>query len=344
MSTRRKKPDLRRLTVFMLSMVLLNSFSANTGEISGLQLSCKLDEGIGNVAGDSSGNGHTGSVSGATWTTGKINGGLSFDGIDDHVQIPGLLGQPQNVTISAWANLHEKDAGGAEVISVGDYVAIRLDGKHGQEGVRGFYYDGTTWRSTPTGIMAAGTGWHHFVYVVDNTHNMQKVYIDGIEKGSTAHPGSISYTGLGSHTFLGRHGNGVGNYDFNGVIDDVRLYNWALNEQEVQDIYNTAENPIPPDPATVAPPLDLTVVTTLGSATAFLYTGENPIQTGVGTDTIKAYRCAVLRGKALDRDNNPLPGVTITILDHPEFGQTMSRLDGMFDMAVNGGGLLRKIQ
>ncbi len=37
---------------------------------------------------------------------------------------------------------------------------------------------------------------------------------------------------------------------------------------------------------------------------------------------------------------NPLSGVTITILNHPEFGQTLSRTDGMFDMAVNGGGRL----
>ncbi len=60
----------------------------------------------------------------------------------------------------------------------------------------------------------------------------------------------------------------------------------------------------------------------------------------MGTDTIQAYRCAVLRGKVLNLENQPLSGVAITILDHPEFGQTLSRLDGMFDMAVNGGGLL----
>ena len=36
----------------------------------------------------------------------------------------------------------------------------------------------------------------------------------------------------------------------------------------------------------------------------------------------------------------PLPGVRITIPDHPEFGQTLTRVDGMFDLAVNGGGPL----
>jgi RHS repeat-associated protein len=101
-----------------------------------------------------------------------------------------------------------------------------------------------------------------------------------------------------------------------------------------------ADPPIPPDPATVAPPLDRTITTTIAASTAFLYTGANPIQTGVAADTIEEQRVAVVRGIILGIDNNPLPGVTVTVLNHPEFGQTVSRSDGMFDMAVNGGGLL----
>ena len=97
---------------------------------------------------------------------------------------------------------------------------------------------------------------------------------------------------------------------------------------------------LPPDPSTVAPPLDPTVTSTIGKGTEFLYTGPNPIQTGVAPGTINPIRAAVLRGKVLDRNDAPLPGVTITILNHPEFGQTLSRADGMFDMAVNGGGYL----
>ncbi|HYW73595.1 MAG TPA: RHS repeat-associated core domain-containing protein [Pyrinomonadaceae bacterium] len=96
----------------------------------------------------------------------------------------------------------------------------------------------------------------------------------------------------------------------------------------------------PPDPALVAPPLDTTVVTTIDASGAFLYSGSNPIQTGVAPGTIKPLQAAVLRGRVVGRDNAPLPGVKISILNHPEFGQTSSRADGMFDMAVNGGGLL----
>jgi hypothetical protein len=97
---------------------------------------------------------------------------------------------------------------------------------------------------------------------------------------------------------------------------------------------------LPPDPKTVAPPVDSSVATTIDSGTAFLYSGANPIQTGVAPDTIELRRAAVVRGKMLDKNNAPLSGVTITVLNHPEFGQTLSRADGMFDMAVNGGGLL----
>jgi RHS repeat-associated protein len=90
----------------------------------------------------------------------------------------------------------------------------------------------------------------------------------------------------------------------------------------------------------VAPALDEGVVTRMLAATDFLYTGPNPIQTGVAPGTIVAERAAVLRGLVTDRNNTPLSGVSITILGHPELGQTLTRDDGMFDIAVNGGGQL----
>jgi RHS repeat-associated protein len=97
---------------------------------------------------------------------------------------------------------------------------------------------------------------------------------------------------------------------------------------------------LPPDPVTVAPPNDPTVATDIASATAFLYTGSNPIQTDVAPGTIEAERVAVIRGRALARDNSGMGGVKVTILGHSEFGSTLTRADGKFDLAVNGGGLL----
>ena len=109
---------------------------------------------------------------------------------------------------------------------------------------------------------------------------------------------------------------------------------------DVQVTVNADPTPPPPNPATVAPVLDLTVATTIGTATSFLYTGANPIQTGVAPGVINPVRAAVLRGRVLDKNNQPLSLVKITVLNHPEFGQTFSRADGKFDLAVNGGNVL----
>ncbi|MFM8330275.1 MAG: RHS repeat-associated core domain-containing protein, partial [Candidatus Methylumidiphilus sp.] len=97
---------------------------------------------------------------------------------------------------------------------------------------------------------------------------------------------------------------------------------------------------LPPSPQTVAPAVDQTVATSVATATQFLYSGPNAVQTGVAAGTIELKRAAVIRGKVLDKQSKPLPGVTVTIKDHPELGQTVTRADGGYDMAVNGGGYL----
>jgi hypothetical protein len=106
--------------------------------------------------------------------------------------------------------------------------------------------------------------------------------------------------------------------------------------------YLAQSNPadLPPSPATTAPPLSSWGSAGLAQATAFLYTGTNAIQTEVATNVFDPKRITVLRGKVRERGGSLLPGVTITVLNHPELGRTRTRADGMFDLAVNGGGLL----
>lgn len=94
---------------------------------------------------------------------------------------------------------------------------------------------------------------------------------------------------------------------------------------------------LPPDPATVAPALDPVAVSDLGSSTRFLYAGAQPIQTGVAIETIVPRQAAVIRGKVSLGDGTALPGVTVSVLGHPELGRTLSREDGAYDLAVNGG-------
>ena len=97
---------------------------------------------------------------------------------------------------------------------------------------------------------------------------------------------------------------------------------------------------LPPPPAEVAPATDPTVVTTVGESTAFLYDSTDPVQTGIPPGTINGQRAAVLRGKVIGRDSLPVAGVTVKVLGRPEYGQTVTQLDGLYDLAVNGGELL----
>jgi RHS repeat-associated protein len=91
------------------------------------------------------------------------------------------------------------------------------------------------------------------------------------------------------------------------------------------------------DPATVAPVVDRTVTTTVASATEFLYTGTNAVQKNVAAGTINALRVTALRGKVVTQQGLPLSGVTVKVLNHTEYGFTLTREDGMYDLAVNGG-------
>ncbi|SFW71095.1 Fibronectin type III domain-containing protein, partial [Paenibacillus sp. UNCCL117] len=96
---------------------------------------------------------------------------------------------------------------------------------------------------------------------------------------------------------------------------------------------------LPPDPGSVATEVPASGQASFQELTDFLYTGPNPIQTGVQPGAIEAERAGVLRGRVLDTAQAPVGGVRITVLDHPEWGQTLSRADGMFDLAVNGDGI-----
>ncbi|MEE4112508.1 MAG: hypothetical protein V2I40_06805, partial [Desulfobacteraceae bacterium] len=138
-------------------------------------------------------------------------------------------------------------------------------------------------------------------------------------------------------------------FDENGDLDidgsDLAVFALAFSPDDLSGFaadfgHTDCTDELPPDPSTIAPAIDPTTATTVVMATAFLYTGDNPIQTGVAPGTIEEQRALVLRGAVFDRDGISLPGVRISVFSHPEFGRTLTREDGRFDMVVNGGGTL----
>ncbi len=147
--------------------------------------------------------------------------------------------------------------------------------------------------------------------------------------------GAVSLdTWTGMFTFVPLPG-WSGTTSFTFVTSDGEL---ESSEAVIQIVVYPGGPVLPPDPATVAPPLSPIELTDLYEATSFLFEGPAPIQMGVASGAIVANRIAVLRGRVLNREQEPLPGVQVVINGHPELGYTLTRSDGRFDLAVNGGG------
>ena len=99
--------------------------------------------------------------------------------------------------------------------------------------------------------------------------------------------------------------------------------------------------PVVKKPEDVAPAVDSTVIASFASGISFLYDGADAVQFGADAAAMDEQRVIVVRGKVSDGASSPaapLQNVRVEIKDHAESGYTLTRDDGRFDIAVNGGG------
>ncbi|WP_114325998.1 RHS repeat-associated core domain-containing protein [Candidatus Colwellia aromaticivorans] len=128
---------------------------------------------------------------------------------------------------------------------------------------------------------------------------------------------------VGEHLVSIKVSDGNGGYD----IQSFTLFVTSANNQN-----------LPPNPENIAPPIKLTEFTTFKDKYSFLYDSATPVQQGINSGVIDEDLMSIIRGQILDKDNNPLSGVKVAIHNHGEYGWTLSRADGMYDIVVNGGG------
>jgi hypothetical protein len=206
----------------------------------------QMDEGSGSIVSDSSGNEHTGTVYEASWTSGISSNALSFDGINDYVAISYdsdfayTIGQ-DDLTLSAWVYPHSKDSSESGAIysdrAVGnDVVAVSMKVSSGMFNVGG--WSPTSDSYTVQASVPANNKWYLMTAVFDSSE--VKLYIDGTLKSSASLSG-VSLTNGGTGMMLGKHQGGSWSNYFDGIIDDVRIYNKALSSSEVAALCNPAE-------------------------------------------------------------------------------------------------------
>jgi len=192
-----------------------------------------FDENSGGTAYDNSGYGNNGTINGATWADGKYNPALSFDGVDDYVQVShssSLNIGGSEITLEAWIKANALPPAGQrwQILGKADAYALQLsDGGNGKARV---------WLGPLTGyietnpVISTGS-WYHLVGVYDG--NSVKIYINGELKKEVAKTGNQA-TSTNNLIIGARIPGGY----FNGIIDEARIYNRALNTGEILERYN----------------------------------------------------------------------------------------------------------
>ncbi len=208
----------------------------------------KFDDGSGTTTQDSSGNSNTATlVDGPIWTSGKINGAISYDGTDDYVDCGtnSSLNLTGSLTIIAWINPKSFGQNGwGRIVDKGDTSAgYSFFVDEDVQSIAYVTYGGEVANSN-SNVISLDT-WQHVAAVYNESSSSVTFYVDGQEAGSS----SYSTSPLDSSNdplVIGIRGYDL-NRAFDGIIDDVRVYNRALSAIEVLQLYNegTSSNQAP---------------------------------------------------------------------------------------------------
>jgi glucose/arabinose dehydrogenase/PKD repeat protein len=248
--------------------VMFNPPGPPVATAPGLVAAYNFNEGSGTAVADASGNVHTGTISGATWTTaGKYGKALSFDGVNDWVTVAdsNLLDLTTGMTMMAWIFPTTHGTGVWRNVLIKE----RTSGE-----VYNLYSNVDSNAPTVYTVLSAGPGvpqdvrgteqlplntWTHLGATYDGA--VLRLYVNGTQVGSRPLSGAL----LTSGEVLRIGGNSVWGEYFQGRIDEVRIYNRALAASEIQADMNTPLPDAPPPPtlatflAGAAGPVDLKI-------------------------------------------------------------------------------------
>ena len=203
-----------------------------------------FDEGEGTEVLDLTENGHDGTINGASWVDGLVGShALDFDGVNDYVSIPDndKLDLLEAWTICTWIKRESMNVQHS-IVEKYDWLANR--GKFAlrvtsDNKITAYHISGTSSDSIKSITTINSGEWCFVTATYNSSINTLRVFINGDlenENPSASKPDYLSYNNL----FIGARGNDHGT-PFNGIIDDVRIYNRSLTEEEVGFLYNNTK-------------------------------------------------------------------------------------------------------
>ena len=201
----------------------------------GLVASYSFNEGTGTTVADGSGHGNTGTISGATWTTGgKYGNALKFNGTSNLVSIANSasLNLTTGMTLEAWVNASTVNSKWRDVIYKGnDVYFMEATSDHSSYPAGGITLSGAAPVAYATKSLTAST-WTHLALTFDGA--TLRMYVNGALVSSTAKSGSLTT----STNALSIGGDSLYGQNFAGLIDEVRVYNTALTATQIQSDMN----------------------------------------------------------------------------------------------------------
>ncbi len=207
-----------------------------------------LDEGTGSTTADSSGNGITGQLQGTTWTaSGKWGNALSFDGAASYVDLgtPALLQSTGSMTWTAWVNSFGNPPDDGQIVARSDETSGWQFKTTPDTGVRTFGVaigaPGGSHTQRYSKTVPSLNTWYHVAGVYNAAAQTLDIYVNGVLDDGVLSGTVPSATTAAStvHALIGKRAAG---YYFNGVIDNLRIYNRALSAAEIQTDMTTPVN------------------------------------------------------------------------------------------------------
>jgi chitodextrinase len=213
--------------------------------IPGLVAAFSFNEGPGTTVVDSSGNGNNGTIANATWSTsGKYASALVFNGTNALVTVPDAasLHLTTSMTLEAWVNPSAVNSVWRDVIYKGnDNYYLEGSSGGGPSPAVGGTFGGANANVYGSAALALNT-WAHLAATYDGT--TLRLYVNGTQVSSVPRTGSIAT----SSNPLQIGGDGIYGQYFNGLIDEVRVYNVALTQAQIQSDMNSPIGPVTPSP------------------------------------------------------------------------------------------------